>query len=60
MKLRTARRYPVRASAADAEGGERFRLRTLIKVKRAEKGDDDLVNHASQPYKRRLQSARPV
>ncbi len=29
-------------------GGERFRLWTLIKVKRAEEGDNDLVNHVSQ------------
>jgi hypothetical protein len=30
-----------------AEGGERFRLRMSIEVKRAEEDDDDLVNHAS-------------
>jgi len=39
-----------------AEGGERFRLRMLIKVKRAEEGDDDLVNHPSQKNKCRHQS----
>ena len=35
-------------------GGERFRLRMLIKVKRAEEGDNDLVNHVSQKNKCRF------
>jgi len=51
-------RYPVRSVHGGRRGGERFRLRTSSKVKRAEEGDDDLVNHLSQPYKRRFQSAR--
>jgi hypothetical protein len=36
---------------AGVEGGERFRLRLLIMGKRAEEGDDDLVNHPSQKNK---------
>ena len=36
-----------------AQGGERFRLRMSIEGKRAEEGDDDLENHASQKNKRR-------
>jgi hypothetical protein len=36
---------------AGARGGERFRLRMLIVVKRAEEGDDDLGNHASHNNK---------
>jgi hypothetical protein len=37
--------------SAGAEGGERFRLRMSIKGKRAEEGNDDLVNHALQKNK---------
>ena len=41
----------VRAAAGAAQGGERFRLRMSIEGKRAEEGDDDLVNHPSQKNK---------
>ncbi len=49
-----ARRYP----GCYQRGGEWSRLRTSRQGKRAEEGDDDLVNHASQMIKRRQQSAR--
>jgi hypothetical protein len=39
------------APARRAQGGERFRLRMSIVVKRAEEGDDDLVNQTSQNNK---------
>jgi hypothetical protein len=51
--MKAARRSVMICGRPDtgAEGGERFRLRLLIVVKRAEEGNDDLVNHALQKNK---------
>ena len=49
---------PVRVDwAVHTPGGERFRLRTSRQGKRAEEGNDDLVNHPLQNYKRQHQFA---